>query len=152
MNQQDIIAVKAMWRGLLLSWEKVDGDDPVCWRKKCGAFDFYITKYPDKTFTFSAHRGDDVVIIDDSKLQGETAEEAMKEGDTLISEIIEIGVSILKTDEIRIKQAFTSLEPRSPNDVSTIYHSIMGVGEDGKLYYFNGREWEPRSMKINIES
>lgn len=147
MNQKSVDAVKASWGRLLRQWESIDEDEPHCWRKECGMFIFYITESSNGTLEFSANAGDDTLITDIT-LQAPDIITAMKESDSLISEIIEMGVSVLKTDEIRIRQAFAFPEPRSPNDVTTIYHSIIGVGVDGRLYYFNGQKWEPKSMQL----
>ncbi len=155
MNQNERDAVRALWRRVLIQeWAVIeDGEGPAFWRKACGMFSFFISCEEPKKFAFSAHAGDDEVIVCGVQLKAANLDEAMTESDVLISEIVEIGSSVLNSNkEIRIKQAFSFEEPRSPIDTSTIYHSIMGVGEDGKLYYFNGRAWEPKSMQLEPKS
>lgn len=146
---QDKQAVQTAWRQLLQEWEELDEDDPPCWRKSCNMLTFFITQTDEGLFEFAAHGGDDVVIIEGQKLDAVELEEAMDESDDLIAEFVEIGASILRTDEIRIKQAFVFTERVGDDPFRSLpFNSIMAVGEDGRLYYFNGQEWEPRTMKL----
>ena len=46
--------------------------------------------------------------------------------------------------EIRIRQ----ISPATQNTSSVRGGCVWGVGEDGKLYYFNGYDWEPQPMKL----
>lgn len=147
---------ESAWRQLLGSWEELDDDDPQTWRKSSSMATFFITETDGNGFDFTIQGGDDEVIIEDQRLEATELEAAMCESDNLIAEFFSFGSAMLKSAEIRIKQAFVLPEPGNPNsrfsDVGILVNSIMAVGEDGVLYYFNGKEWEPRSMLVKTSA
>lgn len=137
-------AARVVWSRILQEWEKLDNklddNDPQVWRKSCGMLICYITELRDDKgpvdFEFAIHSGDAEVILE-QKLAAIDFEDAADQGDALIEEFLTIGADLVKTDEIRVTQAFL--------DGTT----IKAVGIDGKLYTrrIDGK-WESLSMKL----
>lgn len=138
--------VQKVWRMLLQDWRELDDDDPPTWSKSCGMLTFFITQCEEGFFEFAAHSGDDIVIIEDHKLDAVYIDEALNEGDDLIAEFVDIGASVLKIDEVRIKQALVVSNPLRDSNSNT----IMAVGEDGKLYRYNDSGWGLMPMQLKL--
>ena len=124
-----------LWSRLLKPWEKILDDDVETWRKDCGFFVAFVTRC-DQRFEFTLHGGNDEVLKDIA-LGSQTVEDAMTQGDSLISDFVKKGASVLSADEIRVTQLVMS------------GNLLYAVGTDGVVYRSTGLgTWEPMSMKV----
>lgn len=146
----DMTEAKRMWSDLLTGWvdQPIPGEETQLWRKKCCAVTFYLEVKGRLTYEFVAESDEQVCVKEE--FTAKDLVEAKGICDRYIGEFLETAFETwfghkaeftCPPTEIRIKQAFTFQESRGE-------HSIMGIGEDGKLYYFDGSGWRPRSMKI----
>lgn len=143
--------VQKQWAGLTADWEMIEDKDDkhVFWSKKCGLFFVYVYKTGLNDYSVEFINADHKLMFE-QKLAATNLEAAKSEANEAISEFVARGFEMgsgfsvgmeRPHNEIRIMQAFTA--PSKDGSMT----AIMGVGEDGILYYFNGESWEPRSMK-----